>query len=40
MADFQHPLLQGQNNPEPLDICAKLVAFREGRREGDAIFGG
>ena len=33
--DFQHPPFQGQNVPEPLDICAKLVAFRDGRREGN-----
>ena len=32
MTDFQHPPFQGQNIP---DICAKLVTFRDGRREGN-----
>ena len=35
VTDFQHMPLQGQNVAEPLDICAKLVAFRDGRREGN-----
>jgi hypothetical protein len=38
--DFQHPPFQGQNIPEPLDICAKLVAFRAGRRAGNVITDG
>ena len=36
IADFQ----RGQNIPEPPNICAKLVTFREGRKEGDDIFSG
>jgi hypothetical protein len=40
MTDFQHPPFQGQKVPEPLDICAKLVAFRDGRREGNVTFDG
>lgn len=36
-ADFEYPHFQGHNIPEPLDICAKLVAFREGRKEGNVI---
>jgi hypothetical protein len=40
VSDSQYPPFQGRNIPEPLDICAKLIAFRDGRKEGNAITDG
>ena len=37
MTGFQHPPLQEEIIPEPLGVCAKLVAVRDGRKEGDVI---